>query len=156
MKTTKAGQLLKVAFATYHQADRDIAKDIFCMAMEDPSAPIEFGENPQELAEQAKQAIDSGDPVAAKALLEAMESVSQDEPFVEDLPEDLPEEEIIDEELDEGAMSPGDEVPPPPPGTLAPASLKPEAVASLVKLAGKIKRDGHPDLAAKIENLLGL
>lgn len=146
-RKTKAGQLLKVAYATYRSGEVEIAKDIFVLAMEDPSAPSELGsEGPgvEELTQQIQEDIAKGDFDGAKEKLATLETMQgdDDEPAGEP-PAELPPSE--------GALSPGDEVPPPPPPELAPAQ-----VASLVTLARKVKASGHADLSQKIVKALGL
>jgi len=146
-RTTKARQLLKVAYATYRSGEKKIAADIFEMAMQDPSAPAEFGGDMGEMKSALEAAITKGDYAAAEELLKSMKAQGAD-PMVP--PAATGEGE---EEKDEGeaALSPGDEVPPPPPPELAPAQ-----VASLVTLARKVKAGGHADLARQITKALGL
>jgi len=143
---SKARQLLRVAYATYRQKEPEIAKDIFVLAMEDPSAPAEFGESTAELEAKVQEALSSGDYGAAIGLLQTM--TAQDEP--EEVMELEPEEDLEEVE-EEAALSPGGEVPPPPMPELAPAQ-----VASLVTLARRVKDGGHPDLAGRITKALGL
>ena len=143
---SKARQLLRVAYATYRQKEPEIAKDIFVLAMEDPSAPSEFGESTAELEAKVQEALSSGDYGAAIGLLQTM--TAQDEP--EEVMELEPEEDLEEVE-EEAALSPGGEVPPPPMPELAPAQ-----VASLVTLARRVKDGGHPDLAGRITKALGL
>lgn len=168
MKETKARRLLKVAYATYRKGTRDpqvrkLAKDIFCLAMDDPSALKEFGAASKgELEAQLSDAVASGDFDAASGIMESLKALkgaqAQDEDMPMDDDDDMGDEfgeemEEEDEDLDlgEGALSPGDEVPPPPIPELAPAQ-----VAKLVTLARKVNRGGHPDLAKKITRQLGL
>jgi hypothetical protein len=152
-RTTKAGQLLKVAYATYRSGEVEIAKDIFVLAMEDPSAPSELGADdvsPEELTKGIQEDVAKGDFDSAKekmAQLETLKGGAGDLPPAGD--PGVPTAE--DEPPSEGALSPGDEVPPPPPPELAPAQ-----VASLVTLARKVKASGHPDLSRKITQALGL
>jgi hypothetical protein len=139
-KKTKTGQLLKVAYATYRSGETEIAKDIFVLAMEDPSAPVELGsEGPgvEELTQQIQQDIAKGDFDGAKEKLAQLENLKGQAP--------------VPTEPSESALSPGDEVPPPPPPELAPAQ-----VASLVTLARKVRASGHADLSQKIVKALGL
>jgi hypothetical protein len=165
MKETKARRLLKVAFATYRKGTKDpqvrkLAKDIFCLAMDDPSARQEFGAPSKgELEAQLTDAVASGDFDAASGIMESLQALKGAQAQDEDMPpmdegmeeEEEYEEEMEDEDLGEGALSPGDEVPPPPIPELAPAQ-----VAKLVTLARKVNRGGHPDLAKKITRQLGL
>ena len=151
-RRTKAGQLLKVAYATYRSGAVDIAKDIFVLAMEDPSAPVELGAdeaNPEELTKALQEDIAKGDFDSAKEKMATLETLkgAEDVPPVGD--PGVPTAE--DEPSMDGALSPGDTVPPPPPPELAPAQ-----VASLVTLARKVKAGGHPDLSQKITKALGL
>lgn len=142
---TKARQLLQIAYATYQRNEPDIARDIFVLAMEDPTARVEFGvQTRAELTRKLKAAAAAGDYEEAAELLTAMDEM-EDEPLVEEEPVD---EEEMEEEA---ATSPGDFVAPVPEPDLAPAQ-----VASLVTLARKIKADGHPDLAKRITRALGL
>lgn len=162
MKETKARRLLKVAYATYRKGRKDpqvrkLAKDIFCLAMDDPSAMREFGApSRSELESQLSDAVASGDFDAASGLIESLKELKvstaqeEEEGFEEEGEgEDLGFDE--EEEFGEGTLSPGDEVPPPPIPELAPAQ-----VAKLVTLARKVNRGGHPDLAKKITRRLGL
>jgi len=150
-RRTKAGQLLKVAYATYRSGETEIAKDIFVLAMEDPSAPVELGadNDPEELTKGIQEDIAKGDFDSAKEKMATLETLkgAEDVPPVGD--PGVPTAE--DEPSMDGALSPGDTVPPPPPPELAPAQ-----VASLVTLARKVKASGHPDLSRKITKALGL
>jgi len=156
MRKTKAGQLLKVAYATYRQGEVEIAKDIFVLAMEDPSAPVELGETGfgmEELKQQLDAAIAEGNLDMAAQHLSAMKALGQPCAGQEcggQEEGEVPEEE---EETDEGegTLSPGDMVEPPPIPELAPAQI-----ASLVTLARKVKASGHADLSRKIIKSLGL
>lgn len=159
MRETKARRLLKVAYATYRKGRRDpqvrkLAKDIFCLAMDDPSAMQEFGApSREELEAKLSDAVAAGDFDSASGFIESLRelkvSTAQEEEFEEEGEE---MEEMEDEdEFGEGALSPGDEVPPPPIPELAPAQ-----VAKLVTLARKVSKGGHPDLAKKITRRLGL
>ncbi len=153
-----------MAYATYRKGQKRIAQDIFVLAMEDPSAAKEFGQiNPQALESELQSAVNNGDWAKASEALESLkgigESTAMDEmPMLEgeegeeELPLDLmDEEEDEDEDMGEGALSPGDEVPPPPAPDLAPAQ-----VGALVALAKRVKAGGHPDLARRITRALGL
>lgn len=137
---TKARQLMQIAYATYRRDEPEIAKDIFMLAMEHPTAAIEFGQSKRDLRSKLKQAVAAGDYDEAAEYLEAME----DE---DDVGEFIPEG---DEE--EAATSPGDFVDP----ELPAPELAPAQVASLVALARKIRADGHADLAKRITRALGL
>ena len=164
MKETKARRLLKVAYATYRKGKKDpqvrkLARDIFTLAMEDPSADKEFGvPTASELEAQLSGAVASGDLDAASGFIESLKALKGAEAQGDDMPpmedegdmDDMDVEEE-DEDLGEGALSPGDEVPPPPVPELAPAQ-----VAKLVALARKVNRGGHPDLAKKITRQPGL
>lgn len=140
MKKTKARQLMQIAYATYQRNEPEIAKDIFVLAMEEPTAAAEFGGSRQQLQERLNEAIAAGDYEGAADSLQAIQQL--EEPAVA---------EEVDEEEEQAALSPGDFVEEPPVPDLAPAQ-----VASLVTLARKIKADGHPDLAKRITNALGL
>lgn len=145
---TKARQLIQIAYATYQRNEPEIAKDIFVLAMEDPTASMEFGAQTRaELKRKLKAAAAAGDYEEAAELLTAMEE-DEAEPWEGWEDEAEPAE---DEEMEEAATSPGDFVAPVPEPDLAPAQ-----VASLVTLARKIKADGHPDLAKRITRALGL
>lgn len=148
MKTkTKARQLMQIAYATYRRDEPDIAKDIFLLAMEHPTAAVEFGASKRDLQASLQKAVAAGNYDEAAEYLDAMEDAEDEYDFV---PEG---EEVEDEELEEeeAALSPGDFVELPPEPELAPAQ-----VASLVTLARKIRADGHPDLAQRITRALGL
>jgi hypothetical protein len=146
VKKTKARQLLQIAYATYQRDEPEIAKDIFVLAMEDPTAAVEFSGSRQDLLSKFDQAVAAGDYDEAADQLEALEDMGE-----EDEGEFIPEMDDTEEEEEEAALSPGDFVEPPPPPDLAPAQ-----VASLVTLARRIRQDGHPDLARRITRALGL
>jgi hypothetical protein len=133
---------MQIAFATYRRNEPEIAKDIFVLAMEDASAVSEFGgkASRESLRQKMREAIAAGDYDEAANYLEAMEGEDEGE-FIEEEP--VGEGEGEDEEA-EGT----DEMPPP--------DLAPAQVASLVTLARKIRADGHPDLAKRITQALGL
>lgn len=135
---SKARQLMQIAFATYRRNEPEIAKDIFVLAMEDASAASEFGgkASRESLRQKMREAIAAGDYDEAANYLEAMEGEDEGE-FIE-------EEPVGEGEEAEGT----DEMPPP--------DLAPAQVASLVTLARKIRADGHPDLAKRITQALGL
>jgi hypothetical protein len=145
VKKTKARQLMRIAYATYRRDEPEIAKDIFVLAMEHPTAAVEFGDSKEELEKRLHAAVAAGQYEQAAECLEAMEGVEDEpvEPMGEDMDDDLEEEEA--------ALSPGDFVEELPAPELAPAQ-----VASLVTLARKIRADGHPDLARRITKALGL
>lgn len=147
-RKTKARQLMQIAYATYLRNEPDIAKDIFILAMEEPTAASEFGQQPTraELKRRMDEAIAAGDYETAADQLQAMEEIpgQQDEDFI-------PLVEDDEEETEEAALSPGDFVEDPPAPDLAPAQ-----VASLVTLARRIKAEGHADLAGRITKALGL
>lgn len=137
-QTSKARQLLQIAYATYRRNEPEIAKDIFVLAMEDASAATEFGGKPtrEELKRKLREAVAAGQYDEAADYLEAMEGDEDEGEFIEEVEE---EAEGMEEE------------PAMPPPELAPAQ-----VASLVTLARKIRADGHPDLAQRITKALGL
>ena len=153
MTASKARQLLRAAYATYKQNETEIARDIFVLAMEDPSFAAEFGgeATAEELEAKAQAAIAAGDYKGACGFLQSMEAMRgatamDEEEEVEEVPP-----EFLEEDEGEAALSPGGEVPPPPAPELAPAQ-----VASLVTLARRVKDGGHPDLAKRIVKALGL
>ena len=149
---TRAGRLLKVAYATYRQGEKGIAKDIFTLAMDDPSAAEEFGaESVEDLEASLAAAVAEGDLDSASKHIENLRNLKGAQ--AQDDDEDVPfgEEEEEEEDVGEGAMSPGDVVEPAPPVDLAPAQVK-----ALVTLARKVNKGGHPDLAKKIRRALGL
>lgn len=152
-KKTKAGRLMKVAYASYRKGEKAVASDIFELAMQDPSAPQEFGApSPEDLEAQLQAAVKSGDFEGASGILESMrgQSVAMDHEGG-DMNLDLGgEDEDYDEDMD-AALSPGDVVEPPPAPDLAPAQ-----VASLVAVARKVAAGGHPDLARRITKAMGL
>ena len=158
-KVTKAGRLLKVAYATHRKGQKRIARDIFTLAMDDASAPQEFGEvSSDDLEAQLQSAVSGGDWGAASQALDALKSLPPPgEAAANDMPlDELDDMPLVDEDDDlldegEGALSPGDQVPPPPAPSLAPAQI-----ASLVTLARKVNKGGHPDLAKRITKALGL
>lgn len=148
-RKTKARQLLQIAYATYQRNQPEIAKDIFVLAMEEPTAAIEFGSSRRELQDRLNEAIAAGEYDEAADNLRAMQDM-----YGQDVDDLVVEEEPVEEEEEEeeeAALSPGDFVEPPPAPDLAPAQ-----VASLVTLARKIRADGHPDLARRITKALGL
>ena len=138
---TKARQLMQIAYATYRRNEPEIAKDIFILAMEDPTAAAEFGGSRRDLRKQLQHAVAAGQYEKAAECLEAMEEEEYEGEFI---PEG--------EEEEEAALSPGDFVDP----ELPQPELAPAQVASLVALARKIRADGHPDLAKRITRALGL
>lgn len=144
---TKARQLMRIAYATYRRDEPEIAKDIFVLAMEHPTAAVEFGDSKGELERRLREAVAAGQYDQAAECLDAMESADDGE-FIPAIEEDV--DDVVEEE--EAALSPGDfvetELPTP--------ELAPAQVASLVTLARKIKADGHPDLARRITKALGL
>lgn len=151
---TRAGRLLKVAYATYRQGEKGIAKDIFTLAMDDPSAAEEFGaESVEDLEASLAAAVAEGDLDSASKHIESLRNLKgvQAQEDDEDVPFGEEEEEEDEEGMGEGAMSPGDVVEPAPPVDLAPAQVK-----ALVTLARKVNKGGHPDLAKKIRRALGL
>lgn len=144
---TKARQLMRIAYATYQRDEPEIAKDIFVLAMEHPTAAVEFGDSKGELEKRLRKAVAAGQYDQAAECLDAMESADDGEFIPESIGEDVDD----DVEEEEAALSPGDFVEPLPAPELAPAQ-----VASLVTLARKIRADGHPDLARRITKALGL
>lgn len=154
-RMSKARQLMQIAYATYHRGEPDIAKDIFVLAMEDPSVHAAFAGSIERLTQQMQGAVASGDYERAAQYLETLKHVNgqEEQEEKEEAMEFLDEDADIgeEEEEEEASLSPGDFVEPPPVPELAPAQ-----VASLVTLARKIKAGGHPDLALRITKALGL
>lgn len=155
MKKTRAGKLLKVAFATYRQGEKNIAKDIFVLAMDDPSAAEEFGaESKEDLESALSAAVAEGDFDAATNAIEKLRGLNGNGAAHAAEGDDLfglDGDDLVPEGLGEGADSPGDVVQPAPSVDLAPAQVK-----ALVALARKVNKGGHPDLARKITKAMGL
>jgi len=143
---------MQIAYATYQRDEHEIAKDIFVLAMEDPTAAIEFGGSKRDLQKRLNEAVAAGEYEEAAECLEAMEDAPEDEPGGPHGYGQEEEDDADEMEEEQAALSPGDfvqtELPTP--------ELAPAQVASLVTLARKIKADGHPDLARRITKALGL
>lgn len=134
---TQAAKLMAIAYETYRRGEPEIAKDVFVLAMENPTAALTFGST-KSMQEAIKAAVDAGDFESARTYIAAME-------------DEEPTDEMLEDDDTEGALSPGDFVEAPPVPSLAPAQ-----VASLLGLAREIKADGHGDLSGRITKALGL
>lgn len=176
MKRTKAGQLLKVAVAAHRRNETEIAREIFVLAMEeedldeymqymDEEAPEGLEESEEDLKEALESAMDAGDYEGAEEALMKLRGMTKaedegdldlDDEGLEDSLEDLGDDlEDLEEGLDdlgddlEAEEDPDDEEP------LA-YSLSDAQVASVTRVAARIRKAGHKDLARKITSKLGL
>lgn len=148
---TKAGTLLSVAYETYKRGEEDIAKDIFVLAMEEPDVGQAMddvgaqGPSEDELKAQMEEALKNNDMEAMDECLQqlkAMKAQQQDDDAKAQDDDAEAQDDDAEAQDDDDAEAQDDEV-------------LPEAqVASLTRLAAKIKAGGHPDLAEKVTTAL--
>lgn len=178
MTRTKAGQLFKVAASAYERGEQDCAKEICLLAFESDDfdtwmrggagSKAESGkETEAELKASLEEAIDEGDLATADTVLQKLSKLSGNESDKsgeakarrytamdmydddEDLDDDLDDlDDDLDDldDIDDDIYASNEPLP----------YLKNDQIASVLKVAAKIKKAGHEDLSKKITDKLGV
>jgi len=163
---TKAGKLLKVAYATYRRGEEELARDIFCLAMEEPDAneaveaPAPEGKDEDSLKSDLMQAMEENDIDKARSALDQLEELKTGGGELGGGGDGGGGDGGGDAETPVCTCT-GDEVDPTCPEhghheEEVPNELPPATVGMMVALAKRITAAGHRDLGRKITRALGL